>query len=80
MTTHKLRIIVEKVDSKTDEVVARNIILSFNITKPKNIIGLGLRHTEQINLLQSIQDYLLGPVGRFGYLRQSEVLIYNLAI
>jgi len=59
MTTHNLRIIVEKVDSKTNEVVTRNTISSFDITKPKNIIGLGLRHTEQISLLQSIQDCLL---------------------
>jgi hypothetical protein len=59
MTTHKLRIVVEKVNSKTDEVVARNTISSFDITKPKNIIGLGLRHTEQINILQNIQDCLL---------------------
>ena len=59
MTTHNLRIIVEKVNSKTDEVIARNTISSFDITKPKNIVGLDLRHTEQINLLQSMQDCLL---------------------
>ena len=65
MTTHKLRIIVEKVNSKTDEVVARNTVSSFDITKPKNIVGLGLRHTEQINLLQSIQDCLLAEQSVF---------------
>lgn len=65
MTTHKLRIVVEKINSKTDEVVERNTISSFDIIPPKNILGLGLRHTEQINILKNIQDCLLSAQSIF---------------
>jgi hypothetical protein len=59
MVAHRLRIVVEKVNVITEKVVERNEISSFDMLAPKNIIGLGLRHTEQINLLQSIQDCIL---------------------
>lgn len=65
MTNHKLRIIVEKVNIETDKVVTRNTISSVDITPPKNILGFGLRHTEQINILQSIQDSLLSEQAVF---------------
>ncbi len=51
MVTHKLRIVVEKFDPKTNQVVSKNTVSSFDIIAPKNIIELGLRHTEQINIL-----------------------------
>lgn len=59
MTNHTLRIVVEKVNTKTGEIVEKNTISSCKITAPKNIMDLGLRHTEQINILQRIQDHWL---------------------
>jgi hypothetical protein len=65
MATHKLRIVVEKFDPKTNQVVSKNTVSSFDIIAPKNILELGLRHTEQINILQSIQDCLLSEQAIF---------------
>ena len=65
MTNHTLRIVVEKVNAKTGEVVKKNIISTCKLTAPKSIIDLGLRHTEQINILSSIQDCLLSEQAVF---------------
>ena len=65
MATHKLRIVVEKFDPKTNQVVSKNTVSSFDIIAPKNILELGLRHSEQINILQSIQDCLLSEQAVF---------------
>lgn len=65
MATHKLRIVIEKVDSKTNKVVSKNIASSFDISPPKNILDLGLRHQDQIAVLQSVQDYLLSEQAFF---------------
>lgn len=65
MANHKLRIVVEKLDSKTNKVVSKNTVSPFDIIAPKNILELGLRHTEQINILQSIQDFLVSEQAIF---------------
>ncbi len=59
MLKHKLRIIVEKVELKSDKVVERKNISDLKISSPKNIIELGLNHSTQISILQSIQDIVL---------------------
>jgi len=65
MATHKLRIVIEKFDPKTNQVVSKNTVSSFDIIAPKNILELGLSHSEQINILQSIQDCLLSEQAIF---------------
>ncbi len=57
--THELRIIVEKVSVSSQEVVKRDTIKVYDIQAPESIIDLGLRHTEQISLLEKVQNALL---------------------
>ena len=52
----KLRIVIEKVDLKTNKVIDRSTIDSFEIHKPEKIIDVGLRHKTQIDLLKRIQQ------------------------
>jgi hypothetical protein len=56
---YELRIVVEKVAVSSQEVVKRDTITSYAIQCPTSILGLGLRHGEQISLLEKIQDRLL---------------------
>ena len=56
---YKLRIIIEKVDCKTNAVVEKKAIAEYKINSPKKIIDLGMRHKEQISLLKNIQQYML---------------------
>ncbi len=55
----ELRIVVEKVAVSSQEVVKRDTITSYAIQCPTSIVELGLRHGEQISLLEKIQDILL---------------------
>ena len=57
----ELRIVVEKVAVSSQEVVKRDTITSYAIQCPTSIVELGLRHGEQISLLEKIQDILLTP-------------------
>ena len=54
-----LRIVIEKVDSKTNKVVDRTTVDSFEIHKPEKIIDVGLRHKTQMNLLKRIQQKVI---------------------
>ncbi|MCP4764298.1 MAG: transposase family protein, partial [archaeon] len=56
---YMLRVIVEKVDLKTKDVVSRNTVEEREIKQPKKIIELGLLHEDQINLLKKIQQLIL---------------------
>ena len=56
---YELRIIVEKVSVSNQEVVMRDSIRSYNVQRPESILDLGLRHAEQISLLEKIQDVVL---------------------
>src|SRR6266446_9929373 len=56
---YELRIVVEKVAVSSEEVVQRDTIASYALQCPTSILGLGLRHGEQISLLEKIQDILL---------------------
>jgi len=56
---YELRIIVEKVAVSSQEVVQRDPIKIYNIQRPESIVDLGLRHAEQISLLEKIQNAFL---------------------
>lgn len=55
----ELRIVVEKVSVSTQEVVQRNTVKVYDVTPPESILDLGLRHSEQISLLEKIQNSVL---------------------
>lgn len=58
-----LRIIAEIFDPATDTVTERTMITEKVIECPKNLLGLGFNHKEQIALLQKCQDSLLSKQG-----------------
>lgn len=53
-----IQIAVEKVD-QSGAIVKRTLVGFKEIKKPDDILDLGLRHTEQINILKEIQDEVL---------------------
>lgn len=63
--SYRLRVVMEKVSNKTDKVVKRETVETFDIEKPKNIFELGLRHKDQIELLKIIQDHILNEQSVF---------------
>src|SRR5262245_54188065 len=56
---YELRVIVEKVAVKSQAVVKRETITTSAITTPTAIMDLGLRHAEQIALLEKMQNVLV---------------------
>lgn len=56
--TRQIRIIVESLND-TGDVIGKEIILTKSVIKPNTIIDLGLRHSEQIDLIRYIQQTLL---------------------
>ena len=56
---YELRIIVEKVAVSSQEVVQRDTIKVYDIQRPASIVDLGLRHAEQISLLEKVQNAVL---------------------
>ena len=56
---YELRIVVEKVAVHSQEVIKRDTITSYALQRPTSIIELGLRHAEQISLLEKVQNMLL---------------------
>ena len=56
--THQIRVIVESLNDAGD-VVGKEIVMTKSVIKPNSIIDLGLRHSEQIDLLRHIQQQLL---------------------
>ena len=59
MVEYELRVIVEKVAVKSQEVVKRETLKTYEITTPASIMDLGLRHAEQISLLEKMQQGLV---------------------
>jgi hypothetical protein len=59
---YELRIVVEKVAVRSQEVVQRDTIKRYGIQRPTSIVDFGLRHAEQISLLETIQNALLAGV------------------
>ena len=56
---YELRIIVEKVAISSQEVIQRDTITSYALQCPTSIVELGLRHAEQIALLEKVQNIVL---------------------
>ncbi len=48
---YELRVVVEKVSISTQEVVKRNTVKIYDVNPSASILELGLRHSEQISLL-----------------------------
>ena len=53
---YELRIVVEKVAIRSQEVVKRDTITSYALQRPTSIGELGLRHGEQISLLENVHS------------------------
>lgn len=56
---YELRIIAEKVTVSSQEVVKRDTLKIYAIKRPESILDLGLRHVEQIFLLEKVQNAVL---------------------
>ena len=55
----KFRFTLECYESTDEKQISRSVLMEGEIKKPEDIFGLGLRHGEQIQLIQSGQDHLL---------------------
>ncbi|MEM6447564.1 MAG: ISKra4 family transposase, partial [Cyanobacteria bacterium P01_D01_bin.123] len=56
---YELRVVVEKVSVSSQEVVKRDTLKVYDIKSPESILDLGLRHEEQILLLEKVQNSVL---------------------
>lgn len=56
---YELRVVVEKVSVSSQEVLKRDTLKVYDIKSPESILELGLRHEEQISLLEKIQNSVL---------------------
>jgi len=61
---YELRIVVEKVAISSQEVITRDTITSYALQCPTSIIEPGLRHAEQIALLEKVQNIVLTEQSR----------------
>jgi len=59
---YELRIVVEKVAVSSQEVVHRDTVTSYTMQCPSSIGELGLRHAEQIALLEQVQNITFHPI------------------
>ena len=55
---YELRIVVEKVAISSQEVIKWDTITSYTLRCPTSIGALGLRHAEQIALLEKVQNII----------------------
>ena len=56
---YELRVVVEKVSVSSQEVVKRDTLKVYDIKAPESILDFGLRHEEQISLLEKVQNSIL---------------------
>ncbi len=56
---YELRVVVEKVSISSQEVVKRDTLKVYEVKAPESILELGLRHEEQISLLEKVQNSVL---------------------
>jgi hypothetical protein len=61
---YELRIVVEKVAISSQEVIKRDTITSYALQCPTSMVELGLRHAEQIALLEQVQNSVLAEQSR----------------
>ncbi|WP_407920625.1 hypothetical protein, partial [Facilibium subflavum] len=50
-----IRVTVEKINEQ-GKVVSKVVVIEKEISKPEEIIDIGFRHSEQVDILKSIQD------------------------
>lgn len=56
---YELHVVVEKVSVSSQAVVKRDTLKVYEVKAPESILGLGLRHEEQISLLGQVQNAIL---------------------
>lgn len=56
---YELRVVIEKVSVSSQEVVKRDTLKVYDVKAPASILELGLRHEEQISLLEKVQNSVL---------------------
>ena len=56
---YEIRIIAEKVSVSSQEVVKRDTLKVYDVKAPESILELGLRHQEQISLLEKVQNSII---------------------
>ena len=56
---YELRVVVEKVAVSSQKVVKRDTLKVYDVKAPESILELGLRHKEQISLLEKVQNSIL---------------------
>lgn len=56
---YELRVIVEKVSVTSQEVIQRDTLKVYDVNAPESILDLGLRHEEQISLLEKVLNSVL---------------------
>lgn len=56
---YELRVVVEKVAVSSQTVVNRDTLKVYDVQAPESILELGLRHQEQISLLEKVQNSIL---------------------
>lgn len=56
---YELRVIVEKVAVSSQKGAQRDTLKVYDLEAPKSILELGLRHEEQISLLEKLQNSVL---------------------
>ena len=61
---YAIHIVVEKVAISSQEVIKRDTITSYALQCPTSIVELGLRHAEQIALLEKVQNIVLAEQSR----------------
>ncbi len=61
---YELRVVVEKVSVSSQEVVKRDTLKVYDIKPPESILDFGLRHEEQIFLLEKVQNSVLAAQSR----------------
>ncbi|MEO1399969.1 MAG: ISKra4 family transposase [Cyanobacteria bacterium J06635_1] len=56
---YELRVVVEKVEVSSQRVVKQDTLKVYDVQAPESILELGLRHEEQISLLEKVQNSIL---------------------
>lgn len=56
---YEIRIVAEKVSVSSQEVVKRDTLKVYDVKAPESILELGLRHEEQIALLEKVQNSII---------------------
>lgn len=66
MSNYAFRLIVQKIDlDNENSVISHDELSTIKIKKPTTILDLGLRHSEQIEFIQRLQDKLLAEQAVF---------------